>query len=123
MNPFDYVSSINKKEYMMSDEDKEKVYNSFLVNRALSYFPETILYTQKLNEYPDLDKKLQYDYLFAVVPKRPRFCKWAKKDITKEIECVKKYYKYTTEKAEQSLKILTKNQIEYIVNLYKNTDS
>ena len=108
---------------MLDSEDKEKGYNPFLANRALSYFPETILYAQRMNEYAELDKKLQYDYLYSVIPKRPRFCKWAKKDITKEIECVMRYYKYTTEKAEQALKILTKDQIKYIVNLYSQIDS
>ena len=43
MNPFDYVNSINDtKQDIMEDDNAERGYNSFLINRSLSYFSDTV---------------------------------------------------------------------------------
>ena len=43
MNPFEYVNAINYiKKDIMVDDIAEKAYNSFLVNRSLSYFQKVI---------------------------------------------------------------------------------
>ena len=42
MTPFDYLNAINtSKRDIMVDDLAEKDYNSFMVNRALSYFSDT----------------------------------------------------------------------------------
>ena len=39
MNPFEYLNAINNtKKDLMVDEEAEKKYNAFMVNRGLSYF-------------------------------------------------------------------------------------
>ena len=44
MNPFEYLNAINHtKQNVMVDDLAEKSYNSFMVNRGLSYFPDTFL--------------------------------------------------------------------------------
>ena len=63
MSPFDFVNSINySKKNLMVDEQSEEEYIPFLTNRALSYFPDTILYAQEMNINGHIDKKLQYNY-------------------------------------------------------------
>ena len=43
MSPFDYLNSINDtKQDLMVDDITEKQYNAFMVNRGLSYFPDTV---------------------------------------------------------------------------------
>ena len=56
MNPFEYLKSINEsKKDIMIDDLAEKEYNSFIVNRGLSYFKDTILYANEMNRYHHLD--------------------------------------------------------------------
>ena len=63
MNPFEYSKAINiTKQDIMVDDLAENDYNSFIVNRSLSYFPDTVLYANEMNRYHFLDKKLQYEF-------------------------------------------------------------
>lgn len=112
MNPFDYVNSINytKKDVMMD----EKTYNSFMVNRSLSYFPDTVIFANEMNRYHHTDPRLQYSFLINTIRKRKRFSKWAKPEVENDIEVVKEYYGYSNEKAKEALSILTDKQIEDI---------
>ena len=61
MNPFDYVNSINssKKENLMIDEVAEKAYNPWLINKALSYFKDTVLYANEINGVQMSDIEVQ----------------------------------------------------------------
>ena len=117
MNPFDFVNSINssKKEDLFKDpEVSETEYVPFLVNKSLSYFPETVLYANDLNKYPFVDNKLQYHYLLNTVRPGKRFAKWVKRGNMEDIEAVKQFYSYNTEKAQQALAVLTVDHLHYI---------
>ena len=50
-----------KEEVMLTDHD-EKEYSPFMVNRALSYYRDTVLFANVMNQYPNLDKRLQYNF-------------------------------------------------------------
>jgi hypothetical protein len=63
---------------------------------------------------PSLSKKLQYDFLINTVRVKKRFSPWIRKEKIKDIEAVKSYYGYSNEKAEQSLKILSEEQLNFI---------
>ena len=42
LSPFDYLNTINDtKKDIMVDDIAEKAYASFVINRTLSYFPDT----------------------------------------------------------------------------------
>lgn len=112
MNPFDYVNSVNytKKDIMESPED-EKSYNSFMVNRSLSYFSDTVGIANEMNRYHHLDSRLQYSFLINIVRKRKRFSKWNKPQKHNDIDVVKQYYGYSNEKAEQVLPLLSQPQL------------
>lgn len=112
MNPFDYVNSINytKKDVMMD----EKTYNSFMVNRSLSYFPDTVIFANEMNRYHHTDPRLQYSFLINTIRKRKRFSKWAKPEVENDIEVVKEYYGYSNEKARQVLPLISPSQMETI---------
>jgi len=121
MNPFNYVNSINlsKKDIMVTADD-EKAYNSFMVNRSLSYFSDTAVIANEMNRYHQLDSRLQYQFLINMVRKRKRFSKWVKPDVENDLESVKEYYGYSNEKARQILSLLTPSQIKAIKNkVYK----
>ena len=117
MNHFDYLNSINltKKDIMIND-DCEKAYNSFMVNRGLSYFQDTIIIANEMNRHHQLDNKLQYQFLINMIRKRKRFSKWAKAQKESDIDAVKEYYGYSNEKARQALTLLSPDQITIIKN-------
>jgi hypothetical protein len=75
---------------------------------------DTIMYANEMNQYQGLDKKLQYDFFINIVRPRKRFSPWGKKQKVKDLELVKQYYGYSTEKALQALRILSPEQLEII---------
>lgn len=113
MNPFEFVSSINdtKINLMDKDEEVEHKYNSFLVNRSLSYFPDTVIISNEMNRLHHLDNKMQYDFLINIVRKKKRFSKWDKPEKRDDIECVKRYFGYSENKAKQVVGLLSESQI------------
>lgn len=100
----------------MIDDDCEKAYNSFMVNRGLSYFQDTIIIANEMNRQHQLDSKLQYQFLINMIRKRKRFSKWAKAQKESDIDAVKEYYGYSNEKARQALTLLSPDQITIIKN-------
>ena len=112
MNPFEFLNSINTtKKDVIVDDITEKAYNSFMVNRSLSYFNDTAILANEMNRYHHLDNKLQFDFLINMVRKRKRFSKWIKPQIESDVEVVKQYYGYSNEKARQVLSLLSPEQI------------
>ena len=112
MNPFEYVNAINNtKKDIMIDDIAEREYNSFMVNRSLSYFNDTVLYANEMNIHHNIDNRLQFDFLINMVRKRKRFSKWEKVASESDVEVVKEYYGYNNEKARSALSLLTRENI------------
>ena len=115
MNPFDFLNEINYgKNNLIVDDITEKEYNSFMVNRGLSYFNDTVLMANEMNLNHHLDSRLQNDFLINIVRKKKRFSKWNKPEIVSDVEVVKEYYGYSNEKARQALSLLTKEQLDIL---------
>lgn len=119
MNVFDYVSAINftKKDLMTdtgNDELAEAGYAPFITNRALSYFPDTILYANEMNINKDLDNRLQFHYLINSIRPKKRFSKWAKRQEDNDVEAIMAYYGYNRTKAESVVSLLTPDQLKEI---------
>lgn len=115
MSPFEFLNSINHtKQDTMVDDMTEKSYNSFMINRSLSYFPDTVAFANVMNRYHHMDNKLQYHFLINIIRKRKRFSKWIKPDIESDIEVVRQYYGYSNEKAKQVLSLLSPEQVNIL---------
>jgi hypothetical protein len=116
MSPFDYVNAIlQNKKPLIVDELTEKEYQSFLVNRSLSYHKDCIMYANEMNRRHFLDKKLQFDFLLNTVrsQKRP-FAKWAKAEKNDDLECIKQVYGFSDTKAREALRLLSNEQIQQL---------
>ena len=114
----DYLNSINQnKKNIVVDDDTEKAYPPFIINKCLSGFLDTVLFANEMNLYPHLDKKMQYDFFINSISPRKRFSPWEKKSSIDYLDAVKEYYGYNTDKALQALRILTKDQLEEIKRL------
>ena len=112
MNPFELIKSISstKKDIL----ENEKDYNAFMVNRGLSYFPDTVLYANEMNKFHHLDNRLQYQFLINTIRTRNRFSKWNKSIESKNINAIKKYYNYSNEKARDVLPLLSNENLNTI---------
>jgi len=115
MSPFDYVNAIHyTKENLCEDEWGEKQYNPFIVNKALSFGVDTVIPANEMNSRPHLEKRLQFDFLINIVRSKKRFNKWIKAEKVEDLELIKKYYNYNTQKALDVLNILKPEDINYI---------
>ena len=95
----------------MTDDISEKAYPAFMVNRALSYFNDTVLYANEMNVNHHLDNILQYHFLINIVRKKKRFSKWLKPQEVNNLELIKEYYGYSNEKAKSVLPLFNNEQI------------
>jgi hypothetical protein len=113
----DYLNAINHtKETLLDTEDEEweKKYPPFVVNKCVYPFQDTIMLVNEINQLPHLDKKLQFDFLLNSVRSRRRFTPWLKANKLDNLEHVKEYYGISNKKAKQALDILTDEQIATI---------
>ena len=113
ISPFDFLNSINySKEKLIVDDWSEKQYNAYVINKGLSFSPDTVIQANEMNSRPHLDKLLQYSFLINIIRPKKRFNKWIKSEKIEVIEIVKDYYGYSTEKARQVVSILTIEHID-----------
>lgn len=115
MNLSEILNSINySKKNILTDPQQEKEYVPYVINRCLSYFPDTLLHANEMNRLNFLDKRVQYDYYLRSIRSRKRFSKWLKKEEVDDLEIVKKFFNYSEKRAREALKILSKDDIKNI---------
>ena len=112
----DWLNSINftKEDITQDDPSVIKDYAPYIINRCLSGNLDCIMFVNEMNKYSFLDKDMQYSFYLNTLRKKKRFSPWLRKDKVTDLQCVKEYYGYSNEKASQALKILSKQQIDYI---------
>jgi hypothetical protein len=112
----EWLNSINQNKNHVIDDDPstEKEYLPYIINKCMAGHIDTIMYANEMNTNHSLAKKLQYDFYINIVRKRKRFSPWLRKDKIKDLDAVKSYYSYSNEKAEQALRILTEEQLNFI---------
>jgi len=108
----DWLNSINFTKEDLSEHIKS--YPPYIINRCLSGHLDCVMYANEMNKYPGLDKDMQYSFYLNTLRKKKRFSPWIKKDKIENLESVKQYYGYSNEKAQQALKILSNEQINFI---------
>lgn len=100
---------------MVKDPKVEKDYVPFVVNKCLSYFPDTIFYANRMNQVAHLDKRLQYDFYMHSISKRKRFSKWIKPEESKDLEVVKQVYGYSDRHAREVMDLLPMDKLTELV--------
>ena len=112
----EWVNSINFTKTNLTDEDPDMIkdYAPYVINRCLSGHLDCILFANEMNKNHFLDRDMQYTFYLNTLRKKKRFSPWLRKDKVEDLESVKQYYGYSNEKAFQVLKILSKEQIEFI---------
>ena len=117
----EWLNSINQTKKNLIDEDPslEKEYPPYIINRCFSGHLDAIMFAKEMNLYHFLDKKMQYDFLLNTLRSKKRFSPWLRKDTIKDLDLVKRYYGYSNEKAKQALRILTKEQLNFIKSKFE----
>ena len=112
----DWLNSINfnKENLIKGNPDIVKQYPPFIVNKCLAGHIDCIMFANEMNKNHQLDKDMQYSFYLNSLRKKKRFSPWLRKDKIDDLECVKNYYGYSTEKALQALRILSSEQIKFI---------
>jgi hypothetical protein len=117
MSPFDFLNAINlsKEDLLRQDPLNEKDYVPFMVNRGLSYFADTVMMANEMNQHSDIPKLWQNDFFLNTITRKKRFSKWHKKDTEgKSLQLIMEYYKYSAERAKEVMDILSPDQLKMI---------
>ena len=115
----DWLNSINQNKKNILEEDPTAKYPSYIINRCMSSHLDTVMFANEMNLSPQLDSDMQYLFYLNSVRKRKRFSPWLRKDEIKDLDSVKRYYGYSNEKAKQALRILTKEQLNFIQSKFE----
>ena len=108
-------SILQTKKNVLIDDLDVKDYKPFMVNRALSYHMDCVLYANEMNLYPEIPSDMQYQYFLNTIrPMKRKFQPWQKSSVERDLECVKQYFGYSNEKAKEALRILNDEQIAEI---------
>ena len=112
----DFLSSINydKKPLLDDDDRSANLYSSYLVNRCLSFFPDTLFHANEMNCNWEMDKKMQFDFHRLSIRKKKRYSPWIKKETDEAVELVKLAYGYNDAKAKEVLNILGPRDLDKI---------
>lgn len=129
MSPFDFINAVTytKEDLLKKDTLAPKEYkkSSFIINRGLSYFLDTVAYANVMNQYSQIPPEWQFSFYLNSIVKKKRFSKWNEKEkFGKHFSVVKEYFKYSDEKAKVAMSILTDDQLKEIEEkLYKGGKS
>lgn len=121
LSPFDFVDAIYSGRNLIKDEYTEQQYNSFIINRALSFGPDTIIQANEMNCRPHLPKRMQNVFLLNMIRPKKRFNKWLKGKVKSEdVLAVQEYYGYSYKKARACTPLFSEEQLTTIKEkLYK----
>ena len=108
-------SILERKNVVLNSPEDDKSYVPFVVNKALSFHADCILWANEMNQNPNLDARLQYQFLLNTTRswRRP-FRKWMKLEKSEDLDLIKKHYGVSNTKARDYLSILTQDQLNAI---------
>jgi len=72
----DYLKAINETKEPLLDSDDvvwQKKYPTFIINRCLSMFYDTVMHSNEMNGLHFLPKRMQFHYFINSIRKKKRF--------------------------------------------------
>jgi hypothetical protein len=124
MTPFDFLKLVHNKKVNWDEltEDEQKAWNTFIINRALSFTSDYLDIVNKIQPYTggQLTPAEIFKYYQSMLPSNFRFQKWIKGNKTKSfnpdmIEVVSSYLECSRKQAEDYLNILEKKEIKQLL--------
>lgn len=115
---FDFLNAISFSKEDLLETVEENQYTPYMINRYLSFSQDTVLYAQAMNELPEIDNAMHFDFLLGAIRKKKRFFEYKKKLKDDEnIERVKEFYNCSLKVARSYLKLLSKEELEHIIKI------
>lgn len=117
ITPFEFIKAVSfTKEDLIRDSDTpehvEKQYLPFIVNRGLSFFEDTILHANEMNERNWLFKDAQFRYYLGALRKRKRFSAWPKAAKSEDLDLIQEVYQCRREIAKIYLRAINSKDLE-----------
>ena len=116
MTPFDFLKLVHNKQIKWEDltEDEQKSYNTYIVNKALSFNSNYLDIVNKIQHYTPRPKE-SFKYYQNMTNNKFRYNKWIKGSKTKSfnsqlIAITSGYLEYSDKQAEEYLSILDKKE-------------
>lgn len=118
-SPFDFINAASQtKEDLIGNSDHpsmtEKEYVPYIINRGFSYFDDTILHANEMNQRAHLFHRGQFDYYKGVLRSRKRFSKWHKAEKDNDLDVIQQVYSCNRTVAKMYLKTLTDEQLKTV---------
>ena len=129
MTPFDFLKLVHDKKIKWEDlnEDEQKTYNKFIINRALGFNNNMLDIVNRLQGY-DISPKESFKYYQSMTGNKFRFNKWIKGNKNKTfnpelLTQIASYLECSKKQAEEYLNILPKKEIKTLLGSIGIQDS
>jgi hypothetical protein len=129
MTPFDFLKLVHDKKIKWEDlnEDEQKTYNKFIINRALGFNNNMLDIVNRLQGY-DISPKESFKYYQSMTGNKFRFNKWIKGNKSKTfnpelLTQIAGYLECSKKQAEEYLNILSKKEIKTLLECIGIQDS
>jgi len=125
MDIFSVLKDINMTKSFKAhkEDDFNKAYDPFMINRYLSMSPETVFDANFMNRYYSLPKHVQYLFLSSSIEKKDRFLKYVKSDREKEdskmIKHLQNLFQVNKMVATDMMKTISAEEKETIKEMYE----
>lgn len=109
------LKSLNQtKNEDLIDDFNANDYVPFIINRAFSFYPDTVMFANDLNRFSNIDRIMQYKYYCSGLKKKSRYSPWLKASKIENLELISDYYQVSRREAKELLNFLTTDDIEQI---------
>ena len=129
MTPFDFLRLVHDKKIKWEDlnEDEQKTYNKFIINRALGFNNNMLDIVNRLQGY-DVTPKESFKYYQSMTDNKFRFNKWIKGNKEKSFNSelllkIAGYLECSKNQASEYLNILSKKEIKNLLKYIGLQDS
>lgn len=119
MTPFDWLKQITveKREWNSFTEEEQSGFNSFIINKALSFNKDYIQIVEIAMMYPMPPDKL-YDFYKDTIPKKSIWNKWVKSQEVfneEELKFISEYFECSQRESKDILNVLAPHEKDLIV--------
>ena len=126
MGPFEWLKmiTVEKRDWSSFTEEEQSGFNSFIINKALSFNKNYIQVVEMAMMYPIPPDKL-YDFYKDIIPKKPMWNKWVKSNVNwidEELQILATYFECGTREVKDFFEILSLEEKNVILLELKGVD-
>jgi hypothetical protein len=121
MTPFDFLKLVHNKNIEWEDfnEDEQKTYNTFIINKALSFNSDYLDIINQIQHYTPIPKE-SFKYLQSMTNNKFKFNKWIKGSKEKSynsdlLVIVSTYFECSCKQAKEYLDVLGKKETKTLL--------